>query len=81
MKTTIEFPPALLQQARRYAREHGLTFKAVLELGLRKVLDEKPRRGKFKLRDGSFKGEGMQPEFENASWEQIRAVIYEGRGG
>ncbi len=81
MKTTIELSPALLQHARRYAREQGITFKAVLELGLRKVLDEKPRRGKFKLRDGSVGGEGLQPEFQNATWEQIRAAIYEGHGG
>jgi hypothetical protein len=81
MKTTIELPEPLFAQARRFADAHGMTMKALIEQGLRKVLAEKKEEPKFKLRDGSFHGgNGLTPEFQNATWEQIRDAIYEGRG-
>ena len=80
MKTTIELPDALLGQARRYAGARNMTMKALIEQGLRKVMVEKKNEPKFKLRDGSVKGNGLTPEFQNATWEQIRDAIYEGHG-
>lgn len=81
MKTTIEISDPLLAQARRFAERKGLTLKAVLELGLRKVVSEKGAVPAFQLRDASFKGKGLRPEFKNASWEAIREAAYSGRGG
>ncbi|MGQ0530122.1 MAG: DUF2191 domain-containing protein [Panacagrimonas sp.] len=81
MKTTIEISDPLFTRARRYAKREGMTLRAVVEMGLRRVIEDKPATSGFKLRDASVKGEGLQPEFENATWEQIRAAIYEGRGG
>lgn len=81
MKTTIEIADPLLKRARRYAQREGLTLRAVVEMGLRRVLDETPAPPPFELPDASFKGEGLQPEFEGAGWEKIRAAIYEGHGG
>ena len=49
--------------------------------GLRRVLAE--RRGRaapFRLRDASFRGDGLQPGVATGSWEAIRDAIYEGRG-
>jgi len=81
MKTTIELPDALLAQARRYVASRNMTMKALIEQGLRKVMAEKRETPQFKLRDGSFNGgSGLTPEFQNATWEQIRDAIYEGRG-
>lgn len=86
MKTTIELPDALLAQARRYADAHSMTMKTLIEQGLRKVMAEKKGNAPFKLRDGSFDGSsgaggnGLTPEFQNATWEQIRSAIYTGRG-
>jgi hypothetical protein len=80
MKTTIELPEPLFAQARRFADAHGMTMKALIEQGLRKVMAEKKEEPKFKLRDGSVGGNGLTPEFQNATWEQIRDAIYEGRG-
>lgn len=80
MKTTIELPDPLLEQARRYAAARKMTLKALIEQGLRKVMADKVDGKPFKLRDGSVKGSGMTPEFQNASWEQIRDAIYDGRG-
>ena len=80
MKTTIELPDSLFAQARRHADAHGMTMKALIEQGLRAVMAEKKEEAPFKLRDGSVGGNGLTPEFQNASWEQIRDAIYEGRG-
>ncbi len=45
------------------------------------VLAGRRRKGRFRLRDGSFKGKGLQPGVDLSNWEQIRSLIYEGRGG
>jgi hypothetical protein len=80
MKTTIELPDPLFAQARRYAGAHKVTMKSLIEQGLRKVMAEKKSEKPFKLRDGSVGGNGLTPEFQNATWEQIRDAIYEGHG-
>jgi hypothetical protein len=79
MKTTIELPDSLFKQARRYADAHRITMKTLVEQGLRKVLAEPQEQPPFKLRDASVQGKGLTAEFRNASWEQIRDTIYEGR--
>jgi hypothetical protein len=81
VKTTIELSDALHAQARRYAGAHRMTMKALIEQGLRKVMAEKKSEPKFKLGDGSVGGNGLTPEFQNATWKQIRDACYEGRGG
>ena len=81
MKTTIEISDALLDDAREIAARDKTTLRALVEQGLRHVVTEKKkRRKKFKLRDASFKGEGLQPEFKNASWAEILEESYRGRG-
>ena len=82
MKTTLEIADPLLDEARRIAARDGETLRSLVEQGLRKVVAERRSRGKrFKLPDASVAGEGLQPEFANASWERVRELIYEGRGG
>lgn len=80
MKTTIELSDALFDRARRYARRRNLTLKAVMEMGLRKVVEEAEPVGGFKLRRASFRGRGLSPQMQDANWEQLRAAAYEGRG-
>ena len=83
MKTTIEIDDVLLQQAKRVALERRLSLKALVETALRQFLDQLqvPEQPAFKLRDCSFKGEGLQPGIDESDWPAIRAMIYEGRGG
>lgn len=82
MKTTVEIADPLLDEARRIATRDGDSLRSLVEQGLRKVVAERRARVKpFKLRDASVRGEGLQPEFAGASWEQMRAAIYEGHGG
>jgi len=78
MKTTIDISDPLLEQARRLASREGITLKAVLELGLRRVLAEKRSvPTPFRLRSASFRGEGLNPELAGAGWERLRDLAYD----
>ena len=82
MKTTIDLADALLDEARRLARREGTTVRALVEQGLRQVIEQKTRRGApFSLRDASFAGDGLRPELAGASWDRLRDLSCEGRGG
>ena len=80
MKTTVELPNSLLERARRVAAERGTTIRALVEETLRRVLEEHERPQSFRLRDASFAGEGLSPEYADASWDALRDTIYRGRG-
>ena len=80
MKTTIQIPDSLFEEARRLAQREHTTLKALVEQGLRRTLAERKRRGGFRLRKVTFKGKGLQPAMAGASWEQIRDLSYQGRG-
>jgi hypothetical protein len=82
MKTTLDISDPLLDQARRIAARDGETLRSLVEQGLRKVVAERSARTKpFKLRDVAVGVPGVQSEYERLSWEEKRALMYEGRGG
>jgi hypothetical protein len=81
MKTTVEISLGILEEARRIAAAEGTSVRALLEEGLRRALAE--RRGRpagFRLRDASFKGKGLSPEFAGASWAGVRSAACRERG-
>ncbi|MCC6133226.1 MAG: DUF2191 domain-containing protein [Acidobacteria bacterium] len=81
MKTTIEITDSILEEAKETALKEGTTLRALVEDGLRRVLDEKRKKEPFKLRQVTVKGEGLNPGFQGAGWDRWLAAIYEGRGG
>ena len=81
MKTTFDIPEPLLRDARKLAAREGTTLKALVEQGLRQIVDDRKRSRSFRLRKVTFKGRGLRPEVRDASWEHLRALAYEGRGG
>jgi hypothetical protein len=81
MKTTIQIPDSLFEEARMLAHRERTTLKSLVEEGLRKVISERKRKNSFRLRKASFKGGGLQANATGASWEEIREKSYEGRGG
>ena len=81
MKTTIDLPETLLEEARRTAAERSTTVRALVEAGLRRELSQAAKRPRFRLRDASFEGRGRRPELAGASWEKLRELAYEERGG
>jgi hypothetical protein len=81
MKTTVEIPDSLLEEARKVASRHGTSVRMLIIEGLRRTVAERRRASAFRLRRASVKGTGLQPGVEGASWERIREMAYEGRGG
>lgn len=81
MKTTVEISDSLADEARELAAREKTTLRALIETGLRTVIRERRRRRRFRLRDASFGGRGLQPEFRDTGWDRIREAAYEGRGG
>ena len=80
MKTTIDIADGLLVEAKQVAARERTTLRDLVEQGLRGVLDQRAKTTRFRLRDGSVGGNGLHPDVRGASWEQIRELIYEGRG-
>jgi hypothetical protein len=78
MKTTVEIADSLFAEAKAYTEAHGLSFRELLEEGLRSTLQRNQQGAKrFRLRNGSFQGQGLQGDL---LWPEIRRRIYEGRG-
>ena len=80
MKTTIEISDPLLREARKTAEREGVTLRALVERGPRRVVAETKAGAPFKLRQASFNGRGLQAELSDASWDKLRDLSYEGRG-
>ena len=80
MKTTIQIPDSLFEEVRKLAQREHTTMKAIVEDGLRRIVSERQRRSRFRLRKATFRGKGLQPHLSGGSWDQIRELSYEGRG-
>lgn len=79
MKTTIEIADRLLAEAKAVAARDKTTLRALIEEGLREVLQRKKPDRTFKLRDARFKGQGLTPEFEaRGGWSRLREAAYPG---
>jgi len=80
MKTTVQIPDSLLEQAKRLASQEHTTVRALMEEGLRRLIAERRGKKPFKLRKVTFCGNGLQPQMAGTGWQQIRDTAYEGRG-
>lgn len=80
MKTTVEIPDALLEDAKRLAARERTTVKSLIVEGLRRLLSARQKTGPFRLRKVTFRGDGLQAHLADAPWERIRDMGYEGRG-
>lgn len=77
MKTTLDISDPLLRDARKIAAREGTTLRALVEQGLRQVVAaKKKRRPAFRLRQVTFRGNGLRPELQDASWERILDLSY-----
>ncbi len=77
MKTTVDLPDSLFEEATACAESRGVPFRQIIEEGLRAVIHSSHKHKRFRLRDGSFGGHGSQPPKD---WTAVRAAIYQGRG-
>ena len=81
MKTTVQISDSLLAEVQNLAAREGTTLKALVNEGLLQVVAARRSSDSFKLADASVGGQGLNPAFEGAEWEALRALAYEGRGG
>ena len=78
MKTTVEIADPLFNQAKALAAKEGLTFRVLLEEGLRSVVEARKSAAAepFRLRDGSFRGgRGLRA---GVKWKDLAALAYDG---
>lgn len=80
MRTTVEIAEQLLRQAKSVAARERTTLRALLEEGLRWALGKRRKRQRFRLRDASVGGKGVQPGIDDTDWSRLRDTIYDGRG-
>ncbi|MFA5508305.1 MAG: type II toxin-antitoxin system VapB family antitoxin [Vulcanimicrobiota bacterium] len=81
MKTTVEIPDALLQEAKRLAAEEQTSVKALIQEGLQRVIELRARaKRSFQLKRASVPGNGLREEYAQGGWEAIRDAAYQGRG-
>ena len=80
MKTTVEISDELLKKAKRLATKRRTTLRAIIEQGIRNTVKEHQRGVNYVLPDMSVDGKGLQPEFKNKAWSDIRDAAYEGHG-
>jgi hypothetical protein len=76
MKTTVNLPDELVREAQELARRQRTTLRELIETGLRAVVKQRSSDTPFALVDASVDGQGRQPAFRGASWDQIRDAIY-----
>jgi hypothetical protein len=76
MKTTIEIQDALLERAKRHARRLRRPLRALVEEGLRRVLEDRSPSQGYTLPDASVGDpEGPDP-LESLTWQDLRDEIY-----
>jgi len=79
MKTTLEISDVLLERAKAQARKSGKTLRALVEEGLRLVLDARPATFRYQVPDRSVGKRGGPNPLESLSWQELRDEMYGGR--
>jgi hypothetical protein len=76
VKTTIDIADALFEAAKALAARRGTTLRALVEDGLRMVIDAAPGPGVFHLRDESVAGRGVRTGLRDGRWVDIADRIH-----
>jgi hypothetical protein len=76
MKTTVDITDALLERARKHAGESGQTVRALIEEGLRLVLEAEQATNPYDLPDRSVGKTGGPNPLEAMTWQDLRGAIY-----
>jgi hypothetical protein len=79
MKTTVDISDTLLTRAKRHARKVGRPLRALIEDGLRHVLETQGAPRKFHLADRRVGTPGGHNPLKTMSWQDLRDEIYGGR--
>ena len=74
MKTTIDIADALFEHGKHVASREGITFRALVEEGLRIALERREHRSAFVLRDAAVDGAGL---VNGQVWALPRELAYD----
>jgi hypothetical protein len=81
VKTTVDIAEAMLREAKLIAAREGTTLKALVEEGLRRVVDERQRQTTgFRLRDVRYGDSVGAPGIDPNDWMSIKHLV-RGAGG
>jgi hypothetical protein len=80
MRTTLDISENLLRRIRSIARRENLTLKQHAQEGFELVLKARERAKPYQAKPVVFRGKGLAPEFQQASWSDIRKAIYDEQG-
>ena len=76
MKTTLDIQDTLLLRAKTVSRSTGRPLRALVEDGLRLVLEESSRTERYRLPDRSVGDRNDPNPLEGLSWQDLRDEIY-----
>ena len=76
MKTTLDIHDELLVRAKRHARDTGRPLRALVEEGLRRVLEPSPLPPRYSLPDLRAGDPDVADPLERYSWPELRELIY-----
>ncbi len=76
MKTTLDIQDQLLRRAKRLSKQCGRPLRALVEDGLRHVLDSQRTTATYELPDCSVGDANASNPLETLSWQDLRAEIY-----
>jgi len=79
MKTTVDIADALLARAKHHAQRSGVTLRAVVEEGIRRVLASEDAPSPYELPDLSVGDARHANPLESMSWPDLRDEIYGAR--
>jgi hypothetical protein len=79
MKTTVEIQPMLLERAKRHARNVGKPLRAIIEEGLRRVLEAEDAPAGYSMPDRSMGEAAASNPLDTLSWQDLRDEIYGSR--
>jgi hypothetical protein len=81
VKTTVDIAEAVLREAKLIAAREGTTLKALVEEGLRHVIDERAKEQTgFRLRDLRYGDSVGAPGIDPNDWMSIKHLV-RGAGG
>ncbi len=76
MRTTVEINEALARRVRALMAERRTTLRALVEEGLRRIVEEDRPDEPFKMRDASTGEGGLAEGVDDASWETLSRLLY-----
>lgn len=79
MKTTVDVVDALLIRAKRHARRTGRPLRALIEEGLRRVLEDEGTLRRYRVPDRSVGNPKADNPLDALTWPELRDEIYGGR--